>query len=82
MLLSTKMFIHIRSRQPHRTRGVFQQNAPAQKVLNYFHTLGNVIGCFFGIRQRQQIMRIFAMYPCPANMIRNPFRLNAVYQFT
>ena len=50
--------------------------ARPRKVLHQLHPADDVIERFSGVGDRQQIVQVLAVHAGPAQMVRNPFRLD------
>jgi len=71
-------FAETRIAKFHVARHVLEQDAPAEEVLHAAHPLDDVRERLFGVRQRQQVVRIASGDTRPAEMIRDPRRLDAL----
>ena len=60
----------------HVARHVLEQDPPAKVVLHPAHPAGDVRDRLLGVRQRQQVMQVAAVDAGPAQVIRDPFRLD------
>src|SRR2546425_2485482 len=71
---------HGRMREGQIARHILEQDLPAKPVLHGPHPLGDMLKRLFGVRQRQQVVGVMSADAAPAEMIRDPSRLEAVYQ--
>jgi hypothetical protein len=58
-------------------RDILQHDGAAEKILHQLHPADDMVQCLIGVGNRQQIVQILAVYAGPAQMIGNPFRLDA-----
>ena len=58
-------------------RDIFEHDGAAEEILHQLHAADDVVERFLGVGDRQQIVQVLAVHAGPAQMVRNPFRLDA-----
>ncbi len=71
-------FIHFGLGESHITRHVFDCYPASEKILDPPDSIGDMVECFGGVRDRQEVVKIDPMYPSPAEMVGDPFRLETL----
>ena len=59
-------------------RDVLEHDGAAEEILHQLHAADDVVERFAGVWDRQQIVQVLAVHAGPAQMVGDPFRLDAL----